>query len=157
MKNPSHFALLALLIGIPAVPASAAALTDADLMQAATELAHQYDGHYAAKDPAAMASLYAVDGVLVSPAGAIVRGREALQSYYTKRFAAGAHDHAIKILEAHVQGDGGYSLAQFSVTVPRADGPPREVHGSLVAVYRHDPDGWHLRLVEPSEPEQPAG
>jgi uncharacterized protein (TIGR02246 family) len=139
--------LAVLLLG-----ATPAELAEADLMQAATELARQYDANYAAKDPAAMAALYAADGVLVSPAGPIVRGRDALLAYYTRRFASGAHGHAIKVLEVHVQGDGGYGLSQFSVTVPGPNGSFHEEHGSIVAIYRHDADGWHMRLVEPSVP-----
>lgn len=142
--------LAVLLLG--ATPALAAEPAESDLMQAATELARQYDANYAAKDPAAMAALYAPDGVLVSPAGPIVRGRDALLAYYTRRFASGAHGHAIKVLEVHVQGEGGYGISQFSVTVPGPNGSFHEEHGSIVAIYRHDPDGWHMRLVEPSVP-----
>jgi len=36
-----------------------------------------------------MATLYATEGLLVSPVGPIVRGREALMAHYTKRFASG--------------------------------------------------------------------
>ena len=155
MKRLFVPALLALAIGANAVPALAAEVTEAELMQAATELARQYDANYAAKNPAAMAGLYAADGVLVSPAGPVIRGRDALTAYYTKRFASGARGHAIKLVEVHVQGNGGYGIAQFSVTMPEAGGEFREEHGSIVAVYQHDPDGWHMRLVEPSVP--PAG
>jgi uncharacterized protein (TIGR02246 family) len=142
--------LFALLAG--AMPAHAADVTQSDLMQAAVDLGHRYDLNYAAKDPAAMASLYAADGILVSPSGPIVRGRDALKAYYVKRFASGARGHAIKVDEAHVQGDGGYSVISFSVTVPNAAGALHEEHGSIVAIYGHDPDGWHLRLVQPSVP-----
>ncbi len=152
MRRRFTLAVLAALIGAGSAPALAADVTETELMQAATELARQYDANYAAKNPAAMAALYATDGVLVSPSGPIVRGRDALVDYYTKRFASGAHGHAIKVLEVHIQGDGGYGLAQFQVTVPEAGGGFREEHGSIVAVYRHDPDGWHMRLVEPSVP-----
>ena len=103
-----------------------------------------------------MALVYAVDGVLVSPAGPIVRGRDALRAYYAKRFASGARDHRINVLEVHKLGDGGYGLNAFSVMVPKADGSLREEHGSIVAVYRHDPDGWHMSLVAPSIPETPG-
>jgi uncharacterized protein (TIGR02246 family) len=152
MRRRFTLAVLAALIGAGSAPALAADITETELMQAATELARQYDANYAAKNPAAMAALYATDGVLVSPSGPIVRGRDALVDYYTKRFASGAHGHAIKVLEVHIQGDGGYGLAQFQVTVPETGGGFREEHGSIVAVYRHDPDGWHMRLVEPSVP-----
>ena len=50
-------ALLALLIGATAIPASAADVTEVELMQAATALAQQYDANYAAKNPAGMAAL----------------------------------------------------------------------------------------------------
>jgi uncharacterized protein (TIGR02246 family) len=155
MKKLCATALLAVLIGGCGTPLAAAGLTETDLMQAATELGHEYDAHYAAKDPDGMAKVYAADGALISPAGPIIRGRDALRAYYVKRFASGARDHAIKVLEVHVQGDGGYGINQFSVTVPGGDGTLHEEHGTIVAIYRHDPDGWHMGLVATSVP--PAG
>jgi uncharacterized protein (TIGR02246 family) len=146
--------LLALLVGATAAPTLAAAdVTESELMQAATELGRQYDANYNDKNPAAMAALYASDGVLVTPSGPIVRGREALSTYYADRFAAGARGHAIKVVEVHVQGNGGYGLDQFSVTVPGTNGDLHEVSGSIVAVYQRDPDGCRMRLVGASVPE----
>jgi uncharacterized protein (TIGR02246 family) len=156
MKRLSNVALLTLFVIVTAGRSLAADVTEAELMQAAIELGRQYDANYANKNPAAMAALYTPDGLLVSPSGPIVRGREALRIYYTKRFASGARGHAIKVVEVHVQGNGGYCLAQFSVTVPLASGGTHEVHGSIVTIYQRDPDGWHMRLVEPSVPEPPA-
>ena len=152
MKQVSAVALFAVLSGFSCSPVSAAGVTDAELLQAATELAHQYDTHYAAKDADGMASVYASDGELISPAGPIVRGRAALKDYYIKRFASGARGHAIKVQEVHVMGDGGYGINQFSVTVPGPGGSFHEEHGTIVALYRHDPDGWHMALVAPSVP-----
>jgi uncharacterized protein (TIGR02246 family) len=151
MKQVSAVALFAVLLGFCG-PASAAAVTEAELLQAATELSHQYDTHYAAKDADGMALVYASDGELISPAGPIVRGRAALKDYYVKRFASGARGHAIKVQEVHVTGDGGYGINQFSVTVPGPGGSFHEEHGTIVAFYRHDPDGWHMALVAPSIP-----
>jgi uncharacterized protein (TIGR02246 family) len=153
MKKFFATILLVQLVAAAGITASAADVTEAELMQAATTLAQQYDANYSAKDPAGMAALYAADGVLVSPAGPIIRGREALTAYYTKRFASGAKGHAIKVMEVHLQGNGGYGLAEFSVTVPKANGELREERGKIVSVYQHAPDGWHLRLVIPSIPE----
>src|ERR1700761_650375 len=152
MKKLNAAALLAALVSISNGSAFAAGVSESELMQAAVELGHQYDSHYAAKNPDGMASVYAADGVLVSPAGPIVRGRAALHDYYVKRFASGATGHAIKVLEVHVQGDGGYGINSFSVNVPGPDGSLHEEHGTIVAVYRHDPDGWHMALVGPSVP-----
>jgi uncharacterized protein (TIGR02246 family) len=153
MNRLLTLAALALLARATATPASAANVTEAELMDAATALAQQYDANYAAKNPAGMAALYASDGILVAPSGSIVRGRQALTTYYANRFASGARGHAIKVVEEHVQGNGGYGLARFSVIVPGANGKLREEHGSMAVVYRRETDGWHMRLVEPSAPE----
>ena len=157
MITNSKFALIATLAtAVVASPAAArvqtSALTEPKLMQVATELGRRYDESYAAKDPDAMAMIYAKHGVLISPPGPIVRGRKAIKAYYVNRFASGARGHAIKVLEVHVVGDGGYGINQFSVTVPQANGV-REEHGTIVTEYRHDHDGWHLSLVAPSVPE----
>jgi ketosteroid isomerase-like protein len=152
MKTLFRIALLFQLVGGVVITAKAADVTEAELMQAATELAQQYDSHYAAADSAGMAAVYASDGILVSPGGPIIRGRVALTAYYSKRFASGAKGHAIKVLEVHVQGNGGYGLSEFSVSTPGADGQLHEVHGTIVSIYQHDPDGWHLSLVVPTVP-----
>jgi uncharacterized protein (TIGR02246 family) len=151
MKRVLTIVLLAQLVGGIAATAKAG-ITEGELMEAATTLSRQYDASFAAKDPAAMAALYVPDGVLISPAGPIFRGREELISYYTKRFASGARGHAIKVLEVHVQGNGGYALAEFSVTALGPTGELHESHGSIVSVYQHDTGGWHLRLVAASIP-----
>jgi uncharacterized protein (TIGR02246 family) len=148
MKRFYAYTLLTLLVGAAAAPALAADVTESELMQAATELGRQYDANYNDKNPAAMAALYTSDGVLLSPSGPIVRGREALTTYYAQRFASGARGHAIKVVEVHVQGNGGYGVAQFSVMAPGANGSLHEVDGRIVAVYQRDPDGWRMRLVE---------
>jgi uncharacterized protein (TIGR02246 family) len=150
MKTLYPLVVFAALFSVSNGAALADGLTETELMRAATDLGHQYDLHYAAKDPDGMASVYAADGVLISPAGPIVRGRAAIRDYYVKRFASGAQGHAIKVLEVHIQGDGGYGVNSFSVNVPGPGGSLHEEHGTIVAIYRHDPDGWHMGLVGPS-------
>jgi uncharacterized protein (TIGR02246 family) len=138
--------ILAFLAIGAAIPASAAAITEAELMKAAASLAHDYDVNYNAKNADGMAGLYAPDAVLVSP-GPVVHGSAELKAYYQARFASGAKGHATKITEVHVLGDGGYGVGQFSVTVPDAAGHLQEARGNLATVYQHGLDGWHLRLV----------
>jgi uncharacterized protein (TIGR02246 family) len=146
--------LAALLTFAGAFPASAADATGQALMQAAIELGKQYDAHYNAGDAAGMARLYAPDGVLISP-GPVLRGAAELQKYYQSRFAAGATGHHTKIIEVHVQGDGGYGVGQFDVRVQAPGGGTREMHGNLALVYHHGANGWKLRLVAASVPPSP--
>ena len=73
------------------------------------------------------------------------------------RFAAGAAGHLTKILEVHPYGDGGYGVGQFSATVPTPNGERREVHGNIVALYKHDGNTWRMRLLVPQfAPPAPA-
>lgn len=149
-----EIACAAVLLAACATSALAAEATDAEVMQAATELARQYDSNYAEKNADGMAALYAEDGVLASPAGPLIRGRDALRVYYVKRFASGAYGHTIKVIEAHAQGDGGYSLAHFSVNAPVPGGGFNLTQGTIAAVYRRGADGWRFQLVEPSISEK---
>ena len=150
-RLPTLLVLLALVItpvAIQALPTTG--LTDGALLRGATDLARRYDASYAARDPAALAALYTPDAVLIPTTGPALRGRDAIRAFYAGRFAAGSGDHEIKVIEVHAQGDGGYGLAQFRATVPDASGDLHTVKGNMVAVYQRDPDGWHMRLAEPS-------
>jgi uncharacterized protein (TIGR02246 family) len=149
-----RLAIAVLLAAGTSVPALAAEVTEQELMQAAEKLAQQYDTNYNGKNAAGMAALYAPDGVLISP-GPIVRGADNLKPYYQSRFDAGAAEHATTISEVHVQGDGGYGIGQFKVTVPTPSGERREIKGNLGTVYQKGADGWHLRLVVASVPMPP--
>jgi len=130
--------------------ANASLPTSQEAQSAAAKLGQLYDSNYAAKNADAMAQLYAEDGVLVSPAGKIVKGRAALRQYYEQRFSSGAKQHHIHVIDAQPQGDGGFSVAEFSVEVPKGDGTFRQERGHIVAVYVKESDGWHFRAVEPS-------
>jgi hypothetical protein len=39
-----------------------------------------------------------------------------------------------------------------AVNEPVANGQVRQVHGTIVSIYQHDPDGWHLSLMVRSVP-----
>lgn len=146
--------LCASLFLSPAVVAQAyaAELTQDGLQKIATDLARQYDANYAAKNADGMTHVYASNAILVSPSGKVVRGSAELKAYYIARFAAGAKDHKTTINEVHLQGDGGYGVGTFAVTVTEADGKEHREDGNIVTVYMHSADGWHLALVSPSPP-----
>jgi uncharacterized protein (TIGR02246 family) len=147
--------LAALLAAAVAAPAWSADVTEQELMQAAVDLGKQYDTNYNAKNATGMAGLYAPDGVFISP-GPVLRGTAELKAYYQSRFEAGATGHQTKVVEVHVQGDGGYGIGQFAVSGPAPGGGTRELRGNLAMVYLHAADGWHLRLVVASVPLPPA-
>ena len=144
----------AALLAVILATSPALATPDEDVTSAAKALAAQYDAAYAAQDAEAMGRLYTEDGILVSPSGTIYRGRGAMVDYYKKRFASGAREHHLTIIDAHYESGAGFAVCHFSVTAPNSKGEMQSVEGNLLAIYRHTPDGWHLRLVEPSVPEK---
>lgn len=158
MKRHISILLAALLFNATYVTLAVGATSDAgtsmpsaeEAQSAAVQLGQRYDSNYAAKNADAMAQLYAEDGTLVSPAGKLIKGRAALKEYYEKRFSTGAKDHHIHVIDAGAQGNGGFSIAEFSVEVPKGDGTFRQETGHIIAVYAKDGDGWHFRAVEPS-------
>jgi ketosteroid isomerase-like protein len=127
------------------------AITEQSLLQAAQDLAKQYDTYYAAKNVDGMVKVYASDAILISPSGVVVRGSKGLRPYYQKRFSLGAKDHATTISEVHVQGNGGYGIGHFAVTVPGQDGKEVREEGNLATIYQKEPDGWHIKLLVPSK------
>jgi uncharacterized protein (TIGR02246 family) len=128
--------------GQPAAPAGAQ-----DVRQAADQLAHEYDAAFNSQTSSAMASLYTPDGILVPPGRAPLKGRTAIMVYYQGRFDHGVKGHATRIDQAYPLGDGGFAVGQFRVEAPEPDGTPHELHGNLVYVLQHRPEGWKLRLV----------
>jgi ketosteroid isomerase-like protein len=157
MKSFFRIALLVGLVSGLGVTCKAADNTDAELMQAATELAKQYDARYNARDSAGIAALWAADGRLVSPEGPTLHGRVALTAYYSKRFASGFRGYVTKVVEVHAQGTSGYSISQFAVSTPITNGQTHQLHGTMVSVYQHDADGWHFSLVVHSVPGDRRG
>jgi uncharacterized protein (TIGR02246 family) len=131
-------------------PAPSQQPSQQEAQSAAARLGQLYDSNYAARNADAMAQLYAEDGTLVSPAGKLIKGRAALRQYYEERFGSGAKEHHIHVIDANAQGNGGFSIAEFSVQVPKGDGTFRQETGHIMAVYAKDSDGWHFRAVEPS-------
>jgi uncharacterized protein (TIGR02246 family) len=151
MKTLFRIALLAQLVSSVSITCKAANDTGAELMKAATELARQCDARYAARDSAGIAALYAEDGKLVSPEGPTLHGRVAVTAYYSKRFASGFRGYVTKVVEVHVQGNSVYSISEFAVSTPITNGQT-QLHGTMVSIYQHDPDGWHFSLVVHSVP-----
>ena len=148
------FIAASLLAGL-AAPAMAQ-VSQANLQAAAEAIGKSYDQSYNGKSASGMGALYTEDAEFVAPSGTI-HGRTAIEAYYQSRFAAGAAGHLTKILEVHPYGDGGYGIGQFSATVPTPNGERREVHGNIVALYKHDGNTWRMRLLVPQfAPPAPA-
>ena len=141
------FSSVSAFASVPATDTS-----ETELMSAAVDLGRRYDSYYAAKDVAGMTSLYTHEGVFLTVSGQAIRGKAALEAYYSKSFAAGGQGHSISVSEVHANAAGGFAIAKFSINIPKKEGGSNKVEGNLVAVFAYDGTGWHLALVAPSVP-----
>jgi len=71
----------------------------------------RYAEAYNRHDAAALASLYAEDGLLLPPDRALVRGRRAIEKFWKKHMGAGL---ALRILERSVGTDVAYLAGNYS-------------------------------------------
>src|ERR1051325_2667467 len=116
-----------------AVPVQAQSTDPANSPLAA--VGKKYVEAYNRKDAAAVAALFTDDAVRVNTQG-ITRGREAIQKSTQAGLDAGGHDLKLQYLEAHIDGNTGWSIAEANVLVRGADGKdsPSRTLASLVWV-----------------------
>lgn len=104
----------------------------------------QYAEAFNRKDAAAVAALFADDAVRVNAQG-IIRGREAIQKSVKSGLDAGAHDLKLQYHVAHVDGDTGWSLAEFNYRVRGKDGGVSPVRGFATTVWIQSGGVWKIK------------
>ena len=97
---------------------------------------------YNAKDPAKTAALFAGNGVLMPPNSSIVRGTDAIQTFYEKRFQQGATGLQITPEEITGQGELAYLSGSYEVRTAPAGGTEMRDRGKFLWVARKMQPGW---------------
>ena len=102
-----RYLLLFLLAAAGALPLPARSTDQMD----AEALVQRYLSTYNAEDPVALAGLYTEDGLVLPPEGGPIRGRNAIQSYWTK---SGRRGLAFDILRKDVCGEAGFFVGRYT-------------------------------------------
>lgn len=90
----------------------------------------------------AMAAMYAPDALLLPDAAPLMRGREAIQAFWTKA-AEGIGNVALSTAEVTPLGpDFVREVGTFRLTTKGQ--PPQEIAGKYVVIWRHVEGGWKL-------------
>lgn len=105
------------------------------------ELRQAYEAADNAGDAAALAALWASDGVFMPPHAATVHGVEAIQAYYDKQFSQGKAEVSISGEEAVMSGNWGFERGTFSLKLTMADGSTVEDQGKYISIVTRQPDG----------------
>jgi ketosteroid isomerase-like protein len=102
-----RYLLLFLIAAAGALPLPARSTEQTD----AEALVQRYLSAYNAEDPVALAALYTDDGLVLPPEGGPIRGRNAIQSYWTK---SGRRGLAFDILQKDVCGEAGFFVGRYT-------------------------------------------
>lgn len=138
-----RFTLAVLLAGLttacsgPAQPAFGR--SDIDSLR---KLAQDLVAAYNSKDPQKTASYFAGNGVLMPPNSSVVRGLEAIQTFYDKRFKQGGTGLEITAEDIAGQGELAYVSGSYSVRTAVAGAAETRDRGKFLWVARKMQPGW---------------
>jgi uncharacterized protein (TIGR02246 family) len=97
------------------------------------------------KDAAAVAALYTNDAIRVVPAG-IHRGRDAIQKNLEAAVNAGMHGLSVRHVVHRVEGNNGWSVAEYDARIRGQDGADVPVKGFASAIWVRDGDAWKIQM-----------
>ena len=98
-------------------------------------------------DAAAVAALYHENAHLSPGNQKVLTGRAAIQELFQSFIDGGVHDHAIDIVDTHVNGDIAYEISNWSAKGAEKDGEKPTFGGVLLNIFERQDDGsWQSRL-----------
>jgi uncharacterized protein (TIGR02246 family) len=119
---------------------SAAMADDKSTIQAENE---RFAADFVAGNFAAVAAHYAEDAVLLPPGAPLMRGRAAIQAYWT---AAAAQVGSVKLSAQDVAALGPNVLREIGTfAVQTKTTPPQSVEGKYVVIWTKADGGWKLQ------------
>ena len=123
---------------------SSAAWTVSDIGRVIRALDAAFMEHAHAQDAAALTeAVYAEDAQLLPPNSPAIRGKEAIQAFWTAFMAAGVGDLTIETRDVYASGDLAYGSGQYDGNV----GGER-MQGKYAAVYRRQEDGGYKMVLD---------
>jgi ketosteroid isomerase-like protein len=94
-----------------------------------------------AKDAAAASMLYAEDASLLPPNEPIVTGRKNIQQYWQGAIDAGILDMSVTTIATGSNGDLGYEIGRYQMTIRQPDGKAVTENGKYAELLKRSKDG----------------
>jgi ketosteroid isomerase-like protein len=147
----SRQSLLTLLLFLAFVGADAGAQGTARDSTAILEASRQFSTYYVRGDIAALARLFVEDGVL-RPPGREVRGRAAIERYFTSGPNPRRVAHRMEPSSIHISGTLAVDVGTWTSSVRRGDSEPVTNSDRYMMVWQREADGvwrilydmWHI-------------
>jgi uncharacterized protein (TIGR02246 family) len=122
-----------------------------------TEIREEYRAAASTRDVGTLSRLFADDGVLVATERDVLRGRQAIASYFTSAFAADKPAPVVTFTRISAEDRDGFGseTGRFEERLTTAEGTEMRVSGVYVVIYRRDAEGrWRIAIEIRSRGEQ---
>ena len=110
-------------------------------LQSVRDVGRQFIAAYNRQDAAAIASLFAEDGVRITPYG-IIQGREAIRNHFENAFKAGSHDLFDVIRVFRASGNAVWEAGSYTVKMGQ-----RHRRGYFATTFVREGGGFKIRDV----------
>ena len=119
-----------------------------NIQSAISAINAKFDLAFNTKNTADIGELYAENAVVLpAPAGAAVKGRQAVVDFFTGLIVAGVIDHQLTLVDAVEDGNLAYQVALWAGAMVDAQGGRQTFGGNVHLVYRKQADGQWLAVT----------
>lgn len=111
-------------------------------------LNQQFDAAFNSKNAQAIAALYVADAIVMpAPAGAVVKGRQAVAEFFGGLIQAGVIEHALTMKEAIVTDTLATQTGNWAAALIGEDGVKQQFGGNVQVVFQKQADGQWLAVT----------
>ena len=119
-----------------------------NIQSAISAINAKFDQAFNTKNAVDISKLYAEDAfVLPAPAGAVVKGRQAVVDFFTGLIVAGVIDHQLTLVDVVEDGNLAYQVGLWAGAMVDAQGTRQTFGGNVQLVYRRQADGQWLAVT----------
>jgi uncharacterized protein (TIGR02246 family) len=150
------FLMMTLLVGLVLGPAVAKAQTAA-ADPAVLKVSDDYTKATLAGDVKAIAALYTEDAMELPPNHPPIKGRAAIEAYYTAQFAAAKLTaFTLTHWESTAHGDAAYDVGAYTQTIKPGEGAAMNDTGKYAVILKKEGGAWKVAYAIYNSDQPPA-
>lgn len=97
-------------------------------------------------DAASVAAWYSGDATLMPPDSPMLKGRDAVQTFWQGAMNMGVKGAQLETLEVEERGDLAYEVGRFELTLMPPGGEGVKMRGKYVVVWKKEGGGWKMHV-----------
>jgi uncharacterized protein (TIGR02246 family) len=97
-------------------------------------------------DATAVAAWYSTDATLLPPDHRMLKGRDAIQSFWQGAMSMGITEAGLETVEVEVRDDIAYEVGRFVMTVQPEGGDAAKMTGKYVVVWKQEGGSWKMHV-----------